>query len=270
LTSGALDDEGYYLEEYPIEFQGAYIFIIDDKGGRFDKLPIFDEMRLYKRKMGRCVIGKDGSREFEVENIWNLDFSISMRKEIKNMSEEELNKMFISLDQAHTEVLDRDLEGINDKYGPIKSYIKARDEDYFDVSGDIIIMYLEAFNGPKNYDELYRETDYFYPYNSLEEEKMTYVIPEDYEILYLPKDIKLEIDFLSFSRKFEVNQKGEIVVFEQDRRKRATVSKERQDEIKRFFLELSKKSEQRIVLRKKKSYLEDLQEFLVKTFKRIF
>jgi len=83
-------------------------------------------------------------------------------------------------------------------------------------------------------------------------------------------DIKLEIDFLSFSRKFEVNQKGEIVVFEQDRRKRATVSKERQDEIKRFFPELSKKSEQRIVLRKKKSYLEDLQEFLVKTFKRIF
>ena len=262
--------EGYYLEEYPLEFQGAYIFIIDDKGGRFDKLPIFDEKRIYRRKIGRYIINKDGSREFEVENIWNLDVSISMRKKVKNMSKEELIESMISMDQSYTEVLDRDWEGFKDKYGPIKSYLKARDENYFDVSGEIIILYLEAFDGPKNYDELYRETDYFYPYNSLEEEKTTYVIPEDYEVAYLPKDLKLEIDFFSFSREFNVNQKGEIVIHEQDRRKRATVSKERQDELKGFFLDLSEKSEQRIILRKKKSYLEDLQEFLVKTGKRIF
>ncbi len=78
--------EGYFPGEYPLSFQGAYTFIINEHGGKFDKLPIFDEYRQYEAKAITYDIKNDGSSMCEYINLWGLDFSISMRKKIKSDS----------------------------------------------------------------------------------------------------------------------------------------------------------------------------------------
>ena len=253
--------EGYYLEEYPMSFQGAYTFIINDQGGKFDRMPIFDEDRYYKGHYSRYVIESDGSCECEFMNLWTLDFSIDTRRSINNMSTEELFKMFSYIDRSHTEVLDRSWDGVGNKYGPIESYLKTREEKYFPVTGDIIILNMDACDVAKNYDNLEREHDFFYPYNSLDVDKNVFKIPEDYEVFYMPDNINLNIEFIDFTREYSINKDKEIVVYEETRLKRATVPAEESEKVFDFYRRLAEGTEQRIILKKRKTIIEEFKDF---------
>jgi len=212
----------------------------------------------------------DGSCEYERYELWELDFSIYIRQKVKNMSTDELDKMLRYINRSYGEVLGRNWKGLELKYGPIKSYLKVREENYFSVSGDIIILNMDSWDGVRNYDDIDRENDFFYPDNLLDREKRTFQIPDDYEVLHMPEDVELDIGFFNFSRKFTTNENNQIVVMQEDRLKRATVPAEEAERVQKFFKGLFRASDQRIIFQKRKSFLDELKEFLSRMLVRVF
>ncbi len=256
--------DGCDISQYPLSYQGAYTFIITEDGGRFGRFSIFDEMRDYSESMRTITIYPDGSALRETKSLWSLDISIRTRYEVDAMNEEEKEKFFQRLEANIAlggEVLDNHIEGLEEKYGILKSHTKIRNSDQYPVIDDMIIIDLGDYDRSFDFTEKERKKPIFYRTNSLEEEMTTYRIPEGFRISYVPKNLNLDIGFFSVERKYE-KKENEIVVTEITRNRRIELPREEYDKVKDFFDQLPRKTKQRIVLKKIKPWWQEIKDML--------
>ena len=244
--------DGYDIGQYPVGYQGAYTFIITEEGGRFGRFPIFDERRGYIKSERKITIWHNGSALIETEMIWELDSSIEQRQKMKAMDKERKDKFYQALDEylaSGGELLERRIDGLDQKYGLIKTYSKLKRKDAYQITKGMIIIDVSGYGRDTDFLKKERKKPIFYPYNSLAEEITTYIIPKGFRITYLPKDLNLDIGF--FNMKREYTKKGnEILIKETTRYKRLELPKEAYRGVKDFFDQLPSKSKQRIMLKK--------------------
>jgi len=256
--------EGYDIGQYPFKYQRAYTFIITENGGKFDRSPIFDEKRDYSRKERTITIEPDGGPALlEAKSLWDLDVSIKTRKFINSLDEKEKEKAFQIIDSDYEEILERKWDGLEQKYGPINSYIKARMKDGYPITDDMIIIDIAGYVRNSDFTEKKRKNPVFYPANSLTEDIMTYRIPQGFRISYVPKKLNLDIGFFSFSRQYE-KKENEIIVTEIMRNKRMERPASDYSKIKTFFNELPQKTNQRIVLKKIKPWWQEIKDIIIR------
>lgn len=250
--------EGYDIGQYPFRYQRAYTFIITENGGRFDRFPMFDEKRDYSRKERIITIEPNGPTLLEAKSLWDLDVSIKTRKFIDSLDEQQRKRAFQILDSDYEEIIERKWDGLDQKYGPINSYIKARMKDGYTITDDMIIVDISGYARSPDFTEKERKNPIFYPANSLIEDIITYRVPEDFYISYIPKDLNLDIGFFSFSRQYERKEK-EITVTEIVRNSRTELPASDYSKVKAFFNELPKKTSQRIVFKKIKPWWQEVK-----------
>lgn len=246
--------DGYDINQYPLGYQGAYTFIITENGGRFGRFPIFDEKRGYTKSEEKVAIGQDGSALIESQTIWELDSSIEQRQRIKAMNKEEKDKFYQALDEymaSGGEVLERRTDGLEQKYGLIKTYTKLKRKDEYQITDGMMIIDVPGYARSTDFLEKERKNPIFYSINSLAEEITTYVIPEGFRISYLPKNLNLDIGFFNLKREY-INRGSEILIKETALYKRLQLPGESYAKVKDFFEQLSNKTKQRIVLKKAK------------------
>ena len=256
--------DGYDVGEFPQAYQGAYTFIIDGQGGRFGKFPVFDEKRDSTKTVQKVELYEDGSALFENEHLWELDSSIDMRDTIKAMDKATEADFYRGLDASIVldgQMIERRVEGLDKKYGPVKAYVKYKRMDAYPLDGNMMILDIVGYNRDSNFTKNERKNPIFYAHNSLDEEITTYKIPKGFVVSHLPADISLKMGF--FEMKRECRRSGDaITVTEITRHKRSQYPKEDYAKFKEFFDKLPGKSQQRIVLKKKKSWQKKLSEIM--------
>ena len=262
--------DGYDIGQYPMGYQAAYTFIITEDGGRFDRFPIFNEERNHAKVKRNITINSDGSALIESESTWELSASIKQRKKMNAMDEEEKKQLYKSLDAylaSGGEMFERRMEGLDQKYGLIKTYVKMRREDEYPIIDDMIIIDIGGYNNNLGFTEKERKNLIFYYGNSLREVITTFHILEDFRISHLPKNLNLDIGFFNFKREY-TNRQNEITITETTRYKRLELSKEGYKKVKDFFDQLPAESKQRIVLKKIKPWWQELKDLIARLRKK--
>lgn len=254
--------KGYDIGQYHPTYQNAYTFVITEDGGRFDRLPIFDEKRDYKKSKWIATISQDGSASIETEAHWDLTFSIRTRDMFNAMNKEQ-EKRFLQMLKASIvsggEMLNYRIEGLDREYGPLTSYSKYQKPDLYPITDDMIIINIQGFKRGSEFTEKERNDPIFCPANALREKASIYRIPEGFYISHIPENITLDIGFFSIERRFKKN-KNEVMVTEIQRHRRLELPKEDYKKVKDFFDQLPAKTTQRIVLKRIKPWWHKLRD----------
>lgn len=256
--------DGYDIGEFPPSYQGAYTFIINEQGGKFDKLPIFDEKRNSTKIIRKIELNEDGSALFDVEYAWELSSSVEMRDAIKAMDKEAETKFYQSLDASLIsggEMITRRIEGIDKKYGLVKGYAKYRKKGAFPLDGNMMIIDIEGYDRDSNFTQKERKKPIFFPNNSLAEDIVTYKIPKGFIVSHLPNDIHLSMGFFEIKRGY-MRARDTITVIETTRYKRSQYPKEEYGKFKDFFDKLPSQTRQRIILKKTRSWKKKIGDII--------
>ncbi|MBU0547745.1 MAG: DUF3857 and transglutaminase domain-containing protein [Candidatus Omnitrophica bacterium] len=254
--------KGYDIGEYPFPYQNAYTFIITQDGGEFGRLPIFAEGRGYTRKDENIVINADGSALTEITSLWPLSTSIDLREKIKSLNNTQKEDFFKDLNAMLAdggEVLERRWGNFDNRYGRIKSYVKIKQRAAYIVSDGMIIIDVSGYRRNIELTKEKRENPIFFPVNDCDEETAIYQIPKGFRALSIPSNIDKDIGFLSLKREYK-RDKDKVIIREVVKHKRIETPKEQYPKVKEFFDKLSSQTQQRIVLKKSKSWQQKLKE----------
>jgi len=255
--------EGYDIGEYPLSYEAAYTFVITENGGMFGRLPHFDKMRRYERKTADITIMEGGSALTESDSLWDLDESINMRRTYNVLNGEQRKRVFEKIEaslDAKGKLYERRSEGLDRKYGTIKTYSKMLVNDAYPVIDDTIIIDIQNFNSTnlECFNEE-RKNPFSFWVNALSENTRTYRIPEDFRVSELPENLHLEIDFFTYKRTYELKD-NVITVTETEEYSRKELPKEDWKRIKEYFEKLSRLSKQRIVIKKIKPWWQEIKD----------
>lgn len=256
--------DGYDIGEFPLSYQGAYTFIINGEGGRFDKFPVFLEERSTVKTIKNITLYEDASALFDSEYGWELSSAIDMRRTMKGMDKEAEQKYYQKLEAYLTSeggMIERRIEGLDKKYGLLKGYVKYKKKDAFPLDGNLLIIDIAGYSKDLDFSKKERKNDIFYPLNSLDEEITTYKIPQGFTVLYLPNNINLKMGPFEIKREYK-RIGNTITLVEIARLKRSQYPKEDYTKFKDFFDKLPSKTQQRIVLKKAKPWKKKLSEII--------
>ncbi|MFH0838782.1 MAG: DUF3857 and transglutaminase domain-containing protein [Candidatus Omnitrophota bacterium] len=254
--------KGYDIGEYPLYFQNAYMFVITADGGKFGRLPIFPEERMSTRRDINTVINSDGSALSEINSFWPLDTSIDTREKLKGLDNTQREDFYQRLNAMLAdggEVLERRWENFDSRYGRLKSYLKVRQRDAYLVSDGMIILDIAGYERDIEFTKDKRENPIFYPGDTCDEIITTYQIPKGFRVLSIPGNIEKDIGFFSVKREFK-RDKDKVTIHEVAKHKRIEIPKEQYPRVKEFFDKLPSQTQQRIVLKRTKSWQQKLKE----------
>ncbi len=245
--------KGYDIGQYPMEYQRAYTFIIANGKGRFGRLPEFDAERAADRTSEVVDIKDDWSGVVEMSRVWDLDASINARDSLRPMSDDEKKDMYQQLDFMMAqggEVIKRQLEGVDQRYGRLRLKTLFRRPDEFPSADGFIIIDLEAINRDEAFEKTDRREGFFFSSNGIIEMEYVYRIPRGFEILNLPADLRLDGPHMSFERVFQRTPQG-VKVKESLCTKRVALKKEALKDLRAYYATLAHQTRQRIVFKKK-------------------
>ncbi|PIY82321.1 MAG: hypothetical protein COY78_07745 [Candidatus Omnitrophica bacterium CG_4_10_14_0_8_um_filter_44_12] len=254
--------KGYDIGEYPLYYQNAYTFVITQDGGKFGRLPIFAEERSYIKQDIKTVINSDGSALNETTSLWPLDTSIETREQMKSLDNTEKEDLYQRLNAMLSdggEVLERRWDNFDSRYGRVKSYIKVRQRDAYIVSDGMIVLDISGYRREIEFTKEKRENSMFFPSDTCDETITTYHVPKGFGALSIPEDFKKDIGFFSVIREYK-QDKDKITIREVAKQKRLEIPKEDYPKVKEFFDKLPRSTQQRIVLKKAKSWQQKLKE----------
>ena len=160
-------------------------------------------------------------------------------------------------------MFERRWENLEQKYGPIKSYIKFKQKDDFIIIDDIITIDISGADRINGFEPEKRVSPIFHSENSLKETVTTYRIPEGFRISHVPQDIDLDIGFLSIKRHY-TKKENEITINATRITRRIELPPEDCKKVKDFFDQLPKKTNQRIVLKKIKPWWQEIKDIVLR------
>lgn len=257
--------KGYDIGEYPLYYQNAYTFIITADGGKFERLPIFAEERMYTKKEINTIINSDGSALTEITSFWPLDSSIDTREKLKSLDNTQKENFYQRLNAMLAdggEVLERRWENFDNRYGRLKTYIKIKQRDAYLVSDGMIIIDVSGYQREIEFTKEKRKNPIFYPGDTCNEAITTYQIPKGFRILSIPNNIDKDIGFFSVKREYK-RDKDKVTIREVIKQKRIEIPKEQYPKVKEFFDKLPSQTQQRIVLKRAKSWQQKFKEIWV-------
>jgi transglutaminase-like putative cysteine protease len=244
--------KGYDIGQYPMAFQRAFTFVISNGKGRFDRFPEFDAERAAERTNQVVDMNEDWSGVFEISKVWDLDSSIRTRDSLKAMNDDQKKEMYEQLEFMMAkggEVTKRELEGLDHRYGRLRSSLQFRRPDEFPSADGLIVIDLDGIDRDAAFEKKERRENFFFGANGIFEIEYIYRIPAGFEILYVPSDLKLDGPYLSFIRTFKRTPLG-VTVKETVKGRRVMLKKEAIQELRAFHADLSRQTRQRIVFKK--------------------
>jgi len=244
--------KGYDMEEYPAVYQKGYTIIITEDGGKFGCFPVFDEKRLCSSTESTIEIKEDGSALIEAEILWDLDASVETRNMWKAASQKEKDE-FMQMIGAYTatggKVIEQRWKNMDGRYGHLKIFLKYERPNAYPLTDNMIIIGSQGNERVLSFSKEKRENPMFYPFNTLIEQTISYVVPKGFEISHVPDDLDLAIRFFSCRRNYRIDER-KLIVKEVSRYTRKELPVEEYKEVQDFFDKLPGKTNQHIVIRK--------------------
>lgn len=261
---------GFDLGEYPLSYQGAYMFVITRDGGKFARMSAFDEKRYYERTETTMKISPDGSAAVSRKHLSDLESSLTAREAWRSTTDSDKEKFFENYEGIVAEggkMLENRFENMDARYGPLTSFVSYEKPGMFPVADDLMILDVAGFKKGDMLTKKTRKNPIFFPFNSLVEGLTTITIPEGYKVLHLPGSFSEDMGFFSLTRSITRTAR-EIRIEETERYRRMELPASDYGKIQEFLLNVSRKSDQRIILQKQKHWW-GVPEFLRSLFAKI-
>lgn len=246
---------GYNIGEYPLFYQGAYMLVITPDGGRFARIGEFDENRSYTLEEKTTAIRADGSASVTLRSLYNLDMSLEFKEMWRAATDSDKRKFFEGFAgevAQDGEMLENKFDNVDSRYGQVTNIIRYEKPGMYQINDDMIVLDLERFDKGELFTQKERKNPVFYPVNSRSERRSVITIPEGYGVLYMPESFSEEMGFLSFRRDFKRSGR-KIAIDETERYRRMELPASDYRKLQDFLVGLSKKSSQRIILKKDKA-----------------
>jgi hypothetical protein len=245
---------GYDIGEYPLDYQGAYMFIVNSAGGSFERLGSFDEKRSYTKEEKTAGIKPDGSALVTLRSLYNLDMSLDFRNMWASATDSDKRKFFEGFAgevAEDGEMLENKFENIDSRYGAVTNFLRYEKPKMYQITDGMMIIDLGAFNKGDAFAKKERRNPVFYPFNSRSDRRFVITIPEGFGVLHMPENFSEEKGFVSLKRAFRRTGRT-ITVDETERYRRMELPASEYRPMRDFLTALSKKSAQRIILKEAK------------------
>lgn len=245
--------KGYYFHDIPAALSKRTVFVVNEKGGFFSTIPAVNESETATIAEENAVIRDDGVAVIEAAALFPMEFSISIRESLKNMPGDKKQKFFSSFESAFSSggrVLEREWKNLSTSYTKITVRLKYENSHLVQRMGDMMIFGMPQrprgalFTNPKRIYPIVFFT------NNKKEKRVTYQIPEGYEVINLPKKIALDNAFAKYERSYKVE--GSVIsgieVFEY---KESRTPAAKYEEVRKFYDDVTRLTNDQIMIKKK-------------------
>jgi hypothetical protein len=243
--------KGFYFDETSYDLSGGYVLLLNGEGGLLERIPPAKPALYIDSSEYRVEINEDGSALFDGSKTFPRIPSIQVRSAYLNNTEEGRKKMLSSLDASLSSggtMLSSTLNNIDDPYKNITIDARYRRTDFVKVANDMMMFGIGKLNTP-----VLASTERRYPIvfsgNYRYENRLDFIIPEDFEILNLPKNIHYDTEFATFSRTYEAAGRS-IKVSDIYEIKMARLPPTAYEDVRKFFNNVSNSTNDTVVIKK--------------------
>lgn len=245
--------KGYYFYEIPAALSKRTVLVVNEKGGFFSTIPLMDESEVVTITEEHAVIQDDGIAIVEATALLPMELSISIRERFRNMPNDEQQKFFATFESAFSsggKVLEREWKNLSTPHTKITVRLKYENSHRVQRVGDMMMFGMPQrprgtlFTTPK------RKYPIVFTDNARKEKHVTYLIPDGYEIVNLPKIVALNHIFARYERTYHVNGNTisgiEVYEYKESRTPAAQYEK-----VKKFYDDVTRMTNDLIMIKKK-------------------
>ncbi|MBI3377019.1 MAG: hypothetical protein HY035_01270 [Nitrospirae bacterium] len=227
--------------------------MVNEKGGFFSTIPLMDESEVVTITEEHAVIQDDGIAIVEATALLPMELSISIRERFRNMPNDEQQKFFATFESAFSsggKVLEREWKNLSTPHTKITVRLKYENSHRVQRVGDMMMFGMPQrprgtlFTTPK------RKYPIVFTDNARKEKHVTYLIPDGYEIVNLPKIVALNHIFARYERTYHVNGNTisgiEVYEYKESRTPAAQYEK-----VKKFYDDVTRMTNDLIMIKKK-------------------
>ncbi len=269
----SLDGQNYFVDpqikgfdfgQFPASYDNAYAMIIDEAGYKFDRLPVASKEDHSLMSQADITVNGNGSAVFGVHVKLPLEASQSFKQSWTSFTNEDKDKFFEKLEQNFTrggKMLDRKVQGIENRYGPIEFDLKYESPNAYPIVNDMILIKEENQSDIPDFSQEHRKYPIFSPSNSLIKNINIYHIPDGFKVDFVPSNYSLTIDLMEVSANY-LKKEDTVEVDSAYLIKRTTIPVERYSQVRDFRKELFTKSDQYIILKKSSNVPSQAKEWI--------
>jgi hypothetical protein len=245
--------KGYYFHEIPESLSGMKVLVLNESGGFFGSIPEADPSESASLEEERTVIDGKGDALVDMSIRFPRDLSITMREQLRNMADDTREKVFSAFESNASnggKVREREWKSLDIAHKKITVRLKYENSHLIQRVGDMMIFGMpqrqrgDLFTSPTRKYPIVLQAD------SREEKKITYSIPEGYEIMHLPDDVVLKRDYASYERSYRA-EGGTIVAKEIVCYKKSRTPASQYQEVRKFFDDVTSRTNDMIMIKKK-------------------
>jgi len=245
--------KGYRFQELPAAHEGKRALALNDEGGSFTVLPVRDADDRNNTMSEKVTIAEDGSATDEMTVTFSRDLSISMREGIKNIGPDQREKALAAVETGLVSggrVIRKEWKNIDALYGPISITVLFESSSIVQRMGDMMVFGML----PEQRNALFSSPKRYYPIvfisPVMSERRVTYIIPDGWEMSIIPKKLLLDPGFAVYLREYET-QGNQIIGKEIEGFKPGRTPVARYAEVQNFLDEIARKTNDRILIKKK-------------------
>ncbi len=258
--------KGFNFGQLPASYDNAHVLVVEDQAFHFEELPISTEDFNSIESISEITIEPDGSALFEVKVSLPFEASQNFKQQWAGSDQAQQEKFFEQLQSNFTpggKMLDRQVTGVNDRYARVVFNLKYQSPDAYPIVNDMILLKEADQSNMPEIPDTKRKSPIFFPTNSLIHNINIYHIPDGYAVDALPDAYDLTSDFMQVKAKYiKADQKVSVDVAYHT--KRVTLTANRYDEVKKYRLELDRKSDKYLVLKRKSNVAPQAKDWIKK------
>jgi hypothetical protein len=245
--------KGYRFQELPSDHEGKKAFTLDNQNGFFTLLPVKSSNDKKTIEESKVAIKDDGTAVVDTDVILSKDFSVAIRERIKKLNPDQREKVFAAIETSMVsggKILKKAWKNIDTPYEPIVLSIRYESTSIVQRMGDMMVFGLpqakrkSVFSAPKR----------LYPIVFIAEDqtdaRVTFIIPDGYEVSVMPKKVALNPPFATYLREYE-DQGTQIIGKEMVGFKPSRVPIEDYPSVQSFLDEIARRTNDKILIKKK-------------------
>jgi transglutaminase-like putative cysteine protease len=245
--------KGYSLLEIPDAMSGKKVFVINEKGGFFGTIPPTDDAETVRVTDEHVVVRENGDTTIEITAFFPRNFSVELREEYQNQNDTSREKMFEyieSLLAAGGKVTEREWKNLDTPYTRISVRLKYDKPQWAQRVGNMLMFGMPQSPRGTAFTVMKRKYPIVFTSTVRKEKKVTYVLPEGYEVVNLPKDVILQRAFAGYERTYSVTGNS-ISGKEVAEYKESVTPAEQYQQIRDFHDDVTRLTNDMIMIRKK-------------------
>ncbi|MDE2214251.1 MAG: DUF3857 domain-containing protein [Candidatus Omnitrophica bacterium] len=257
--------KGYDLGQWPSSYDNAYVLVIASGSSSFQNIPVAGGSFHAVASDSDITVADDGSAQFRVHVKMPVEASEDFKSNWDPADDGSKQKFFDRLQATFAQggkITDRRVKGLDKRYGQVEFTFKYTAAQVYQTVNDMLLLREQdqgdvpdfELNAPRHYP-------IFVPTNSQIIDRITYHVPADLKISYVPPGYDLASAFMTASAKYTKGD-GTITVEKIYRIKRALIPPAGFADVEKFCQELAKNNGMYIVLRRKSGVSPETESWL--------